>query len=312
MRICVSGANGFVGRDLCASLSADGHGVVRTVRDKSQGDIAVGHIGPDTDWRGALGGCDAVVHLAARVHVMHEKAADPLTEFWKINVGGTRSLAQQAAKEGVKRFIFLSTIKVLGEGQVTPYRADDPPAPVDAYAISKWEAEKLLADIAAETGMEVVILRPPLVYGQGVKGNFFSLMRAVDRGLPLPLGAIHNQRSLIYLGNLVDAIRVGLSHPAAAGKVFMVSDGEDVSTPELARRVAAALGRPALLLPVSVAWMRWAGRLLGRRAAVERLIGSLAVDIKYIQNDLGWSPPFSMQSGIAATAAWYRKMGAGL
>lgn len=312
MRICVSGANGFVGRALCASLSADGHGIVRTVRDKSQGDIAVGHIGPDTDWREALGGCDAVVHLAARVHVMHEKAADPLSEFWKINVGGTQSLAQQAAKEGVKRFIFLSTIKVLGEGQVMPYRADDPPAPVDAYAISKWEAEKLLADIAAETGMEVVILRPPLVYGQGVKGNFFSLMRAVDRGIPLPLGAIHNQRSLIYLGNLVDAIRVGLSHPAAAGKVYMVSDGEDVSTPELARRVAAALGRPALLLPVSVAWMRWAGRLLGRQAAVERLIGSLAVDIKHIQNDLGWSPPFSMQSGISATAAWYRNMGAGL
>jgi len=311
MRVCVSGANGFVGRALCASLSENEHAVVRTARYKGQEDVAVGDIGPDTDWRRALQGCDSVVHLAARVHVMRDKASDPLTEFRKVNVAGTRRLAQQAAQLGVQRFVFMSTIKVFGEGRATPYKEDDPAMPEDAYAVSKWEAEKVLTEIADKTGMEVVILRPPLVYGPGVKGNFLSLMRAIDRRLPLPVGAIDNRRSLIYLGNMVDAIHACLIHPAAVGKMLTVSDGEDISTPELVRRVASSLGRKSLLLPVPVPWIRWAGMLLGKQAAVDRLTGSLAVDIGPIQTELGWSPPFSMQSGISETTEWYLKPGSG-
>lgn len=308
MRICVSGANGFLGRALCSYLSGDGHVVVRTVRSKDKEACAVGEIGPDTDWREALNGCDAVVHLAARVHVMHDKATEPMTEYRKVNVEGTRKLAQQAAQIGIKRFIFMSTIKVFGEGRDIPYGENDQAAPEDAYAASKWEAEKVLSQIARETGMEVVVLRPPLVYGPGVKGNFFSLMRAIDRGVPLPLGGIRNRRSLIYLGNIVDAVRVCLVHPSAAGKTFAVSDRDDVSTPELVRRVAASLGCKSLLLPLPVAWMKWVGILLGKRKAVDRLVGSLAVETGSIHKELGWSPPFDMQAGISETAEWYRTL----
>lgn len=188
-----------------------------------------------------------------------------------------------------------------------PYRGNDLAVPSDAYAISKWEAEQALWQVAAETGMEVVILRPPLVYGPGVKGNFLRLMQAIDKRRPLPLGGIQNQRSLIYLGNLIDVIRLCITHPNAAGKAFLVSDGDDVSTPELVRRIAAALRRQPFLVPVPPAWIRWAGVTLGKQAAANRLLGSLCVDISPLRDELGWKPPYTMQAGLEATAQWYRK-----
>jgi UDP-glucose 4-epimerase len=263
----------------------------------------VGNINAATDWQPALPGCNAVVHLAARVHVMNDKAQDPLALYRATNTEGTLNLARQAAQAGVERFIFISTIKVNGEGRDEPYRESDAPAPEDAYAISKREAEQGLLQIAQDTGLEVVILRPPLVYGPGVKANFLRLLRTVERGWPLPLGAIRNRRSLLYLGNFVDAIRVCVEHPAAAGQTFLLDDGEAVSTPDLIRAVAHAMGRSARLLAVPVGVLELAGLLLGKRAAVARLAGSLHVDSSFIRSRLGWVPPYSMDAGLAATVA---------
>ena len=219
------------------------------------------------------------------------------------NTEATLNLARQASQAGVKRFVFISTIKVNGEGRDTAYRETDVPVPEDAYAISKWEAEQGLQQIARETGLEVVILRPPLVYGPGVKANFLRLMKTIQRGWPLPLGAIRNRRSLLYLGNFVDAIRLCVEHPAAAGQTFLLDDGQAVSTPELIRAVARAMGRPARLLAVPVGVLAFMGALLGKRAAVARLTGSLHVDSSAIRSRLGWTPPYSMEAGLAATVA---------
>jgi UDP-glucose 4-epimerase len=268
--------------------------------------VVVGTINATTDWKAALAGCAVVVHLAARVHVINDKARDPLAEFREVNTKGTLNLARQAAQAGVKRFVFISTIKVNGEGRDAPYRETDAAAPEDAYAISKWEAEQGLRQIAADTGLEVVILRPPLVYGPGVKANFLRLIRIVERGWPLPLGAIRNLRSLLYLGNFVDAIRLCVVHPAAAGQTFLLDDGKPVSTPELIRAVARALGRPARLLAVPVWMLEAAGMLLGKRAAVARLTGSLFVDGSAIRSRLGWMPPYSVEEGMAATVASFK------
>jgi nucleoside-diphosphate-sugar epimerase len=266
---------------------------------------AVGDIGPETDWHVALGGVEAVVHLAARVHVMRDTSVDPLAAFRAVNTEGTLNLARQAAAAGVKRFIFVSSIKVNGEGRDSPYTEFDLPAPQDAYAISKWEAEQGLREIESATGMEVVILRPPLVYGPGVGANFLRLMRSVERGWPMPFGRVDNRRSLLYLGNFTDAIRVCLDHPAAAGKTFLVSDGDDVSSADLIRRLALAMCRPARLLPVPPSWLRAAGVLFGRGAEVDRLLGSLCVDSSQIRRELGWRPPFSMDEGLRQTADYY-------
>ena len=303
--VLVTGATGFVGRALCAHLAATGHAVTPAVRRESglAHEVVVGDIGSSTDWTMALAGCDAVVHLAARVHVMRDEAIDPLTEFRAVNTQGTLNLARQAAQAGVKRFVFISSIKVNGEGRDAPYRETDAPAPEDAYAISKWEAEQGLRQIERETGLEVVILRPPLVYGPGVKANFLRLVQIIQRGWPLPLGAIHNRRSLLYLGNFVDAIQVCIEHPDAAGQTFLLDDGEPVSTPELIRALARAMGRPARLLAVPVGVLELAGALLGKRAAVARLTGSLYVDSSLIRSRLGWTPPFTMAAGLAATVA---------
>jgi len=305
MNVMVTGATGFVGRALCDQLVALGYAVVPAVRTSSglSCEVVVGSIGTTTDWRGALAGCDAVVHLAARVHIMQDSAADPLALYREVNTAGTLNLARQAAQAGVKRFVFISTIKVNGEGRDAPYREADSEAPEDAYAISKWEAEQGLRQIERETGLVVVILRPPLVYGPGVKANFQRLLRTVARGWPLPLGAIRNRRSLLYLGNFVDAIRVCVEHPAAAGQTFLLDDGEPISTPELIRAVAQAMGQPARLLTVPVGVLEFAGALLGKRAAVARLTGSLCVDSSAIRARLGWTPPFSMEAGLAATVA---------
>jgi UDP-glucose 4-epimerase len=305
MKVLVTGATGFVGSALCAKLTSSGFAVVPAVRDKTglPHEIVVGSLDASTDWRANLSGCDAIVHLAARVHVMKDAASDPLTQYRQTNTDATLNLARQAAQVGVKRFVFISSIKVNGEGGDVPYRETDAPAPEDAYAISKWEAEQGLRQIARETGLEVVILRPPLVHGPAVKANFLRLMQMVQRGWPLPLGAIHNQRSLLYLGNLIDAIRVCIEHPAAAGQTFLLDDGQAVSTPQLIRAVADALHRPARLLPVPVALLRLAGWMTGKSTAVARLTGSLYVEGQAIRTRLGWSPPYSMQAGLAATAA---------
>ena len=305
MKVLVTGATGFVGTALCARLAASGYGVVPAVRSKSglPNEVVVGNLDASIDWRPALIGCDAVVHLAARVHVMGDTAQNPLALYRATNLDATLNLARQAAQVGVKRFVFISTIKVNGEGRDAPYGETDAPAPDDAYAISKWEAEQGLQRIAADSGLEVVILRPPLVYGPGVKANFLRLMQMVHKGWPLPLGAIRNHRSLLYLGNFVDAIRVCIEHPDAAGQTFLLDDGEPVSTPQLIRAVAHAMGRPARLLAVPVGVLELAGTLLGKRAAVARLTGSLYVDGSAIRSQLGWVPPFSMEAGLAATVA---------
>ena len=305
MRVLVTGANGFVGRTLCECLNAHGHIVVPAVRRVSglAGEAVVGEFDGATDWASALAACDAVVHLAARVHVMNDTVQDPLALYRATNTEATLNLARQAVQAGVKRFVFVSTVKVNGEGRDTAYRETDVPAPEDAYAISKWEAEQGLRRIARETGLEVVILRPPLVYGPGVKANFLRLMRTVEKGWPLPLGAVRNRRSLLYLGNFVDAIRLCVEHPAAAGQTFLLDDGEAVSTPELIRAVARAMGRPARLLAVPVGMLELAGALLGKRAAVARLTGSLFVDSSAIRLRLAWTPPYTMRQGLDATVA---------
>ncbi len=305
MKVMISGANGFVGRALCAHLGQRGLAAVPAVRRPAgfAGESVVGEIDGATDWTAALASCDAVVHLAARVHVMHDTAHDPLALYRATNTDATLNLARQAARAGVKRFVFVSSIKVNGEGRDAAYREADAPAPEDPYAISKWEAEQGLRQLAQETGLEVVILRPPLVYGPGVKANFRRLLDLVARGWPLPLGAIVNRRSLLYLGNFVDAIRVCLEHPAAAGQTFLIDDGRPVSTPELIRAIAQAMTRPPRLLPIPAGFLAFAGALLGKRAAVERLTGSLWVDSALIRTRLGWTPPYSMAAGLAATVA---------
>lgn len=308
MRILVSGATGFVGRALCGHLSMHGHVAVPAVRRDSglAGEFVVGDIDGTTEWLAALAGCDAVVHLAARVHVMNDTAQDPLAPYRATNTAATLNLARQAAAAGVKRFVFISTIKVNGEGRDAAYREADAAMPEDAYAISKWEAEQGLQRIAADTGLEVVILRPPLVYGPGVKANFLRLLRTVRRGWPLPLGAIRNRRSLLYLGNFVDAIKTCVEHPDVAGQTFLLDDGQPVSTPDLVRAVARAMGRPARLLAVPVSVLEFMGTLLGKQAAVARLTGSLYVDGSFIRSRLGWVPPYTMQQGLAATVADWR------
>jgi len=305
MKLLVTGATGFVGTALRARLAASGHEAVPAVRGQSglPHEVVVGNLDASTDWRAALAGCDVVVHLAARVHVMDDTAQDPLALYRVTNLDATLNLARQAAQAGVKRFVFISTIKVNGEGRDAAYRETDTPAPADPYAISKWEAEQGLHRIAADTGLEVVILRPPLVYGPGVKANFLRLMRTVARGWSLPLGAIRNRRSLLYLGNFVDAIRLCVEHTNAAGQTFLLDDGEPVSTPELVRALAHAMGRPARLLAVPVGVLELAGALLGKRAAVARLTGSLYVDSSLIRSRLGWTPPYTMRQSLDATVA---------
>ncbi len=306
--ILVTGATGFVGSTVHEALN--GRTVCRALRqaavDALPGDVVVGDIGPDTDWRAALQGIDCVVHLAARTHVLQEDAADPLAAYRRVNVEATRHLAQQAAAAGVRRFVFLSSIKVNGEStNEYPFTANDAPQPLDAYGITKHEAEDVLRRIGADTGMEIVILRPPLVYGPGVKGNFLRLLRAIARGMPLPLASIHNRRSLVYIGNLVDAIITCMDAPAAAGKTFLVSDGEDVSTPDLIRKLATAMGRTPRLLPCPVALLKFGAAVLGKRAEVLRLTGSLTVDSSRIRAELGWQPPFSVAQGLVETGRWY-------
>lgn len=311
-RVLITGANSFIGKPLCAGLFRQGYGVRAAVRSamspiEAIETVSVGAIDGDTDWMDALLGVNVVIHLVARVHLMKEYAADPLAAFRKVNVESTLNLARQAADAGVRRFIFISSIKVNGEGTLLgrPYTAEDQPAPVDPYGISKREAEDALRQLAGQTGMEVVVIRPPLVYGPGVKANFHSMMRWLDKGVPLPLGAVHNLRSLVALDNLVDLIVTCIHHPAAANQIFLAGDGEDLSTTELLRRMAAALGKPVCLIPVPVWALTYGARLSGRQDIAKRLCGSLQVDISKTRNLLGWSPPVSVDEALRKTAQYY-------
>ena len=307
MKARVTGSNGFVGRAVWQRLNATRGmqvaGSIRTLSehpDTKSATIAVGELCAETDWSNALIGVDAVIHTAARVHVMHDTASDPLIEFRRVNVQGTLNLARQAATTGVRRFVFISSIKVNGESTAlgSSFSADDVPAPLDPYGVSKMEAEQGLREIAAETGMAVVIIRPPLVYGPGVKANFAALMRAVQRGWPLPLGAVHNRRSLVALDSLVDLIVTCIAHPQAANQTFLVSDGQDLSTTELVRSMAQAAGVAARLLPVPVWALQAGATLLGKGGAVQRLCGNLQVDISKARTLLGWVPPVSVDEGL--------------
>lgn len=303
MRVLVTGATGFVGRAVCAELAQRKHDVNGSVRrlDGTGGlYFELGDIGPATNWSGALENVDAVVHLAARVHVMYERAGNPFDEFSKVNVAGTEHLANAAAASGVKRFVYVSSIGVNGWQTVPgkPFLEIHKPNPHNAYALSKLEAELGLMRIAAETGLEVAIIRPPLVYGPDAPGNFGSLMRWLRRGIPLPLGAIHNQRSLVALDNLVDLIVTCLTHPAAANQIFLVSDGEDVSTTELLRRMGRAMDCPSRLIPVPASCLKLAAALVGKRDVAQRMCASLQVDIKKTSLLLGWRPPLSLDEGL--------------
>lgn len=309
----MTGAGGFVGQALCRRLLADGwrvRGAVRTSQGTIMPDgaeiIQIGGIERAVDWPPLLSGMEVIVHLAARVHVARETAIDPLAAFREVNVRATERLAKAAAAAGVKRLIYISTVKVHGEVSQKPLTEEDPIAPADPYSMSKWEAERVLRHVSGETGLDVVILRPPLVYGPGVKANFLSLLKWVAGGFPLPLGAIENQRSLIYLDNLVDAISVVMNRPEAAGQTFLVSDGQDVSTPQLIQQIAAFMHIKPRLWPVSMNLLKLLGKISGRSAEAAKIIGSLSVDASKIGKRLQWRPPYAFEQGIRETVQWYK------
>ena len=315
-RVFLTGASGFVGSAVLRRLLAEGMPTVATLRGNSPSlpaavqAVRFESFEEASQWGEALRGCDTVIHCAARVHVMNDTEADPLAAFRRVNVHGTLNLARQAVAAGVKRFIFVSSIKVNGEGTAPgqPYTADDRPQPQDPYGISKMEAEAELQALAKASGLEVVIIRPVLVYGPGVKANFEAMMRWLNKGVPLPFGAIDNRRSLVALDNLVDLIVTCVDHPAAANQVFLVSDGEDLSTTALLRRMGQALGVPPRLLPIP-AWVLSGGAsLLGRTALSKRLCGSLQVDIEKTRRVLSWQPPVSVDAALRATAQHFQEL----
>lgn len=312
-RVMVTGANGFVGRAVVAQLLRCGRPVTAALRGPVTAGarestaalttVQVGELASVTDWSAALAGVDVIVHCAARVHVMRETSAEPLAAFRHVNVDGTLQLARQAAAAGVRRFVFISSIGVNGaETFEAPYTADDVPAPHSAYAQSKHEAELGLLALARNSQLEVVIIRPPLVFGPGAPGNFERLMQALQRGIPLPFGAVHNRRSLVALRNLVSLIEVCLNHPAGANQVFLVSDGEDISTTELLHGVAAALGTRPRLFRVPAGALKAVARLTGQAQLAQQLCGSLQVDILKTRTLLGWAPVIRLDQALDEAA----------
>ena len=307
--VVVTGASGFVGSSLSTSLAAAGFRVRAAVRAGTPAELPgcsgveraiLGDLSARPGWSSVLTNVDCVVHCAARAHVMHETAGEALAAYRAVNVDGSRRLAEQAAAAGVRRLVYLSSIKVNGEQTAlgAPFSLSDRPAPEDGYGVSKWEAEQALWDVSAKTGLEVVVLRPPLVYGPGVKGNLARLLKLVRLGLPLSFSAVQNKRSLIGLDNLVDLLIRCVDHPEAAGQTFLVSDGEDLSTPDLIRHMAAAMNRSPRLFPLPISLLRLAGSASGKRAEIDRLVGSLQIDSSHTRQVLSWAPPVSVQEGI--------------
>ena len=312
--ILLTGASGFVGSALATVLLEQGEHLICPVRSGSPATTerlrqpCIGDISTSTDWHPYLNGTGVVIHCAARVHVMHDTASDPLAAFRAMNVDATLHLAREAAAAGVSQFIFLSSVKVNGEQTPAgrPFKENDASQAQDPYGISKREAEQALLALGRESGMAITIIRPPLVYGPGVKANFASMMHWVKKGIPLPFASIHNQRSLVYIGNLLSLIVCCLRNPDAAQQIFLVSDGEDLSTADLLRQCAAALGVRSRLFPCPPQWIRIAASLAGRPGIAERLCSSLQVDIHKAQTLLGWTPPYSVAQGLSATAASFR------
>lgn len=308
MMVLLTGASGFVGAEVLRVAQSRGIPIRPVFRNKEfiseLGTVTISSLTSDTNWRVAVSNVDVVIHCAARVHIMDDQEANPLKAFREVNVQGTLNLARQSAEAGVKRFIFISSVKVNGEATQPgrSFNADDIAGPEDAYGISKAEAEAGLRLLSDQTGMEVVIIRPPLVYGPGVKGNFSSMLNWVARGLPLPLGAVtSNLRSFVGLDNLVDLILTCVDHPNAANQTFLVSDGEDLSTTDLLRKIGLALNQPVRLIPVPIKILSFASSLLGKRAIAQRLLGSLQVDISKTCTLLDWSPSFSMDEELQST-----------
>ena len=313
-KILVTGASSFVGQALCSSLLMQGYVIRAAVRSSDSMEpfggldvVVVGEVGAQTDWSAALQGVDCVIHCAARAHVMHEKEADALVAYRAVNVAGTQRLAEQASLLGVRRLVYLSSIKVNGEQTApgSPFLFSDAPAPEDPYGLSKFEAEQALWAVSAQTGLQVVVVRPPLVYGPWVKGNLLRLLRLVAFGVPLPFGALRNQRSLVGLSNLVDLLLLCAECPAAANQTFLVSDGEDLSTTDLLRRLGKALHKSSCLLPVPSSVLEVGAQLVGKRAVAQRLLGNLQVDISRTREVLDWSPPVSVDEELKKTANWF-------
>jgi UDP-glucose 4-epimerase len=309
-QILVTGANGFVGSALCRRLQEAGEPYVGAVRGTpATGQQSIGNLDGTTDWKPLLAGRDVIIHCAARVHVMSDKERDPLPAYREVNVRGTLNLARQAVAAGVKRFVFVSSIKVNGEATTSkPFTALDRPAPCDPYGQSKLEAELALQQLGRETGLEIVIVRPPLVYGPGVKANFLNLIKLVRLGLPLPFGCATGRRSMVAVDNLVDLLIHCSSHPNAPGGTFMVSDGEDLSVGELVRLIAQAMEKKVLLLPVPTPLMHFAARLLGASALTDRLLGSLQVDITNTRERLDWAPVVQPQEAIRKTVSAFMQL----
>lgn len=302
-KVLVTGASGFLGGSLMRAFSRQSHisvigSIRRPISGEEQNTQCIGELSAITDWSSALNDVQVVIHAAARAHVRHDDVADPLAEYRRVNVEGTLNLARQAAKAGVKRFIFISSIGVNGNINTRPFTASDQANPAEPYAQSKWEAEQGVWRVQQETGMEVVIIRPPLVYGRNAPGNFGSLVRWIEMGIPLPLGAISNKRSLVAIDNLVDLIIRCIDHPAAANQVLLAGDGEDFSTTELLRGVGKAMGKPARLIPVPAGLLEFGATLLGKKAMAQRLLGSLQVDITKTCELLDWTPPCTVEEGL--------------
>jgi UDP-glucose 4-epimerase len=302
-KILVTGASGFVGAALCSEMTRRAIPFIPALRKAVASDqYQIGDINARSDWRPALSGCDAVVHLAARVHQMEEPAADLPVLYRLTNVDASVTLARQAAESGVRKFLYVSTVKVNGEASgAHPFSSEDPPHPDDPYAISKWEAEQALTQLCDDLDMELVIVRPPLVYGPGVRANFARLMQLVRAGIPLPFGLVRNRRSLVALDNLVDFLLLCLEAPAASGRTWLVSDQHDLGSADLIRIIASAMRKPARLLPVPPLLLSFLGTLSGKGKAVSRLTDSLQVDARPATEILGWKPTVTVEMAIQST-----------
>ncbi|NRP58439.1 SDR family oxidoreductase [Marinobacterium sp. xm-d-564] len=303
MKVLLTGASGFLGSHIAKALASKPDiAVVASLRGAVSVPnvqiVRVADVSAMTDWSDALYGTHLVIHTAARAHVIKDNGVDPLAEYRRVNVDGTLNLARQAAEAGVSRFLFVSSIGVNGNINSTPFTEDDEPNPCGLYAQSKWEAEQGLWEVQRQTGIEVVIIRPPLVYGPNAPGNFGSLVKRVAQGVPLPLGAIYNSRSLVAVDNLVDLIINCIDHPAAANQVFLAGDGQDLSTTELLQGVAKAMDKPSRLFRVPSSWLIFGATFFGKRIVAQKLLGSLQVDISKARNLLGWKPPISVEEGL--------------